>query len=35
VIPGDYICPSGQYVTGIHVDTAGAVNLDCASLLGN
>jgi hypothetical protein len=35
VIPGDYICPSGQYVTAIHVTDAGAVSLDCASLLGS
>jgi len=33
VIPGDYLCPSGQYVTAIHVSDTGVVSLDCASLL--
>lgn len=33
VIPGDYLCPSGEYVTAIHVAATGAVTLDCTPLI--
>lgn len=33
VTPGDYACPSGQYVAGFHVAADGSVSLDCAGVL--
>jgi hypothetical protein len=33
VTSGDYVCPSGEYVTGFHVAADGSVSLDCGGLL--
>lgn len=31
-VPGAYLCPAGEYMTGFTVDEAGAVTLTCATL---
>lgn len=33
VTPGDYGCPSGEYVTGIHVGADGSMSLSCGGVL--
>lgn len=31
-VPGAYLCPAGEYMTGFTVDDAGAVTLECSAL---